>query len=96
MSHASSVYGNIRSRSANENNMDIEGGGALPLSSLGADPRHGVKTFSRVGSASPVRSLQFIFIISFLILLTSPPTNRYQNLIFYTLYSPTIHAFSMP
>jgi len=35
--------------------MDIEGGGALPLSSLGTDPRHGSKTFSRVGSASPVR-----------------------------------------
>ncbi|KAH7617755.1 hypothetical protein Ndes2526B_g07622 [Nannochloris sp. 'desiccata'] len=37
--------------------MDIEGGGALPLSSLGADPRHGAKTFSRVGSASPLTSL---------------------------------------
>ncbi len=54
MSHASSVYGNIRSRSQLENNMDIEGGGALPLSSLGIDPKHGAKTFSRVGSASPV------------------------------------------
>ena len=55
MSHASSVYGNIRARSP----MDIEGGGGgLPLSSLGADPKHGAKTFSRVGSASPVCSMK--------------------------------------
>jgi hypothetical protein len=61
MNHASSVYGNIRARSPG---MDIEGGGggALPLSSLGTDPRHGSKTFSRVGSASPVRCIFLLFI----------------------------------
>lgn len=37
--------------------MDIEGGEALPLSSLGVDPKHGTKTFSRHGSASPLTSL---------------------------------------
>ena len=77
MSHASSVYGNIRSRSPLENTMDIEGGGALPLSSLGIDPKHGAKTFSRVGSASPVRILQIIFSI-ILILLTSSPVPLFQ------------------
>ena len=52
MSHVGNVYNGVRMRAMG--NMDIEGGEALPLSSLGVDPKHGIKTFSRHGSASPV------------------------------------------
>ena len=62
---ASSIYGNVRLRTI----MDIEGGETLPLSSLGADPKPGTKSFSRRGSATgPVR-----FLSSFIFLPPPPP-----------------------